>query len=109
MRVWGSTDTKLLRAPRQDPTMSTHLALVLGEVHDPGAERELDLHERLRGVVHEVLDLAGVDAHDTEEEVPRDAQGQRHRRVHDGLDRLADVRLEDLDLRGSQSRRRKSG
>mmetsp|Transcript_45726 Transcript_45726/g.97216 ORF Transcript_45726/g.97216 Transcript_45726/m.97216 type:complete len:293 (-) Transcript_45726:210-1088(-) len=61
-----------------------------------GPEGHLDLHHGFVAVVHEVADLAGVDADDPQEEVAGDTEGEGHRRVDDGVDRLGDVRGEDL-------------
>mmetsp|Transcript_25143 Transcript_25143/g.72712 ORF Transcript_25143/g.72712 Transcript_25143/m.72712 type:complete len:752 (-) Transcript_25143:166-2421(-) len=61
----------------------------------PGPEGHLDLDHGLLGVVHEVLDLAGVDPDDAEEEVAGNSEGQGDGGVDDGLDRGGNVGGED--------------
>mmetsp|Transcript_26536 Transcript_26536/g.48139 ORF Transcript_26536/g.48139 Transcript_26536/m.48139 type:complete len:84 (-) Transcript_26536:222-473(-) len=46
--------------------------------------------------MHEVLDLAAVDAHHAQQQVAGHAQRQRHRRVHDTLHGASNVGGEDL-------------
>ncbi len=50
-----------------------------------GSEGHLDLGECLGAVLHQVLDLAGVDADYAQQEVAGHAEGQGHGGVHDGV------------------------
>ena len=60
-----------------------------------GTEGHLDLDHGLLGIVHEVLDLAGVDANDAEEEMTGHTEGQGDGGVDDGLDGGVNIGGED--------------